>query len=299
MHDIYIFATVRTAIGTFGGSLKDSRPVELGEIVARAAIAGACIVPEAVDLAVFGQVIPTEPSDAYLARVAAISAGVPVTSPALTVNRLCGSGLQAIVSAAQSLMLGDGRLALAGGVEVMSRAPFFAPGVRWGRRMGDAQLVDGVNGALTDPFGHILTGVTAENVAERYGITREAQDAFAAESHRRAAAAIAAGYFNEQIVPVERVVRGKPVRFDQDEYVRPETTERRWRRCAPSSEGAARSLRAMRPASMTAQPQSCSRPVISSRRNNSSRWRDWSHMPCRRGAGLYGDRPGDSDTASA
>jgi acetyl-CoA C-acetyltransferase len=149
-----------------------------------------------------------------------VNAGVPQATPALTVNRLCGSGLQAIVSASQLLMLGDCEIALAGGTEVMSKAPYFAPSLRWGQRMGDGALVDGLNGTLSDPFGKFHMGVTAENVAARHGISRESQDALAAESHRRAAAAIEAGYFRDQIVPVEVLVRRKPVPFERDEHVR-------------------------------------------------------------------------------
>jgi acetyl-CoA C-acetyltransferase len=217
---IFIVGTGRTAVGTFGGTLKDTTPASLGEKVSRAAIARAGVDPTAIGQSVFGQVIPTEPADAYLARVIALGAGMPHDSGAFTVNRLCGSGLQAIVSAAQSLMLGDSDIALAGGVEVMSRAPYFAPGIRWGQRMGDSVLVDGLNGALTDPFGKILMGVTAENVAERHGVTREVQDALAVESHRRAAAAITAGHFRDQIVPIELEVGRKPILFERDEHVR-------------------------------------------------------------------------------
>jgi acetyl-CoA C-acetyltransferase len=220
MDTIFVVGTARTAIGTFGGSLKDATPAFLGETVSRAAIARAGVDPTAVGQSVFGQVIPTEPADAYIARVIAVRAGMPHDSAALTVNRLCGSGLQAIISAAQSLMLGDSDIALAGGVEVMSRAPYFAPSVRWGQRLGDCTLVDGLNGALTDPFGKILMGVTAENVAERHGVTREVQDALAVESHRRATAAITAGHFRDQIVPIELEVRRKPIIFDRDEHVR-------------------------------------------------------------------------------
>jgi acetyl-CoA C-acetyltransferase len=168
--------------------------------------------------------MPTEPADAYLARVVAVRAGVPVQTPAMTVNRLCGSGLQAIVSAAQAMRLGETDIALAGGAEVMSRVPFIATSVRWGKKMGDMTLIDGLTGALTDPFGNGLMGVTAENVAERYKVSREDQDAFALESHKRAAAAIAAGYFTDQIVPVELASRKEKKSFQTDEHVKPSTT---------------------------------------------------------------------------
>ena len=220
MTDVFLVSAARTAIGSFGGSLKDQRPGELGAHVAKAAIERAGIEASQVGNVVFGSVVQTEPRDAYVARIAAIVAGVPQESPALTVNRLCGSGLQAIISAAQSIMLGDNDIALGGGVEVMSRAPYFAQGVRWGQKMGDAALVDGLTGALTDPFQSIHMGVTAENVAARYGISREDQDALAFESQKRAANAIAEGRFRDQIVPVEVLVRRKPVAFDTDEFVR-------------------------------------------------------------------------------
>jgi acetyl-CoA C-acetyltransferase len=220
MVDVFIVAGARTAIGTFGGSFKDATPAFLGEMVSRAVIARAGMEPAAIAQAVFGQVIQTEPADAYIARVIAVRAGMPHESTALTVNRLCASGMQAILTAAQGLMLGDGDFALAGGVEVMSRAPYFAPDMRWGRRLGDGVMIDWLSGALNDPFGKILMGVTAENLADRHGITREAQDALAVESHRRAAAAIESGHFREQIIPIEMEVRRKVVRFECDEHVR-------------------------------------------------------------------------------
>lgn len=220
MTSIFAVAAKRTAIGSFGGSLRDADPGTLGSIVIRAALSDALVAPELVGQVMFGQVIPTAPRDAYVSRIAMIEAGIPKETPAMTVNRLCGSGLQAIVSAAQSLMLGDADIAVAGGVEVMSRAPFFAPSARWGQRMGDAMLIDGLNGALTDPFGQVLMGVTAENVAERYGISRTTQDEYALESQRRAAAAIAESRFVDQIVPVEIKQRGRSAIFDSDEYVR-------------------------------------------------------------------------------
>lgn len=220
MPDIFIVSGVRTAIGTFGGSLKDTPPSALGVATAKEAIARAGIPADAIGHAVYGQVLPSEPRDAYLSRVIAIEAGLPVTTPALTVNRLCGSGLQAIVSAAQSLLLGDCQIALAGGAESMSRTPFYLPTHRWGRKLGDAVLVDGLNEGLKDPFGKVLMGVTAENIAERHGIDRARQDAFAMESHRRAAAAIDEGRFVEQIVPITVGRRGRERVFQVDEHVR-------------------------------------------------------------------------------
>ncbi len=224
MNDVFIMSAVRTAIGTFGGALKESPPTDLATAVTRAALQRAGVDPARVGHVVFGQVIPTEPKDAYLARVAAVNAGIPIETPAMAVNRLCGSGLQAVLSAAQTLMLGDCDVAVGGGAENMSRAPFFAPSMRWGRKLGDAALVDALNGALSDPFGHGIMGVTAENVAARYAIDRAAQDATALESQRRAAAAIAAGYFVDQILPIDIKVRGKAAQFSVDEHVRGETT---------------------------------------------------------------------------
>ncbi len=224
MTDIFIVAAVRTAIGTFGGALRQFSPGDLGSLVTREVLRRAAADPEAVGHVVFGQVIPTAPQDAYLARIATLGAGLSTAVPALTVNRLCGSGLQAIVSAAQAIALGDCDVAVGGGSEVMSRAPFFAPAVRWGQKLGDAVLVDALNGALTDPFEKILMGVTAENVAARYDIGRERQDALALESQRRAAEAIAQGRFVGQIVPVPVTVKGTKVDFLVDEHLRPATT---------------------------------------------------------------------------
>lgn len=220
MTDIFLVSAARTAIGSFGGTLKDQKPGELASIPARAAIERAGIAPELVNNVVFGSVVVTEPRDAYVARIAAMGAGVPKEVPAMTVNRLCGSGLQAILSAAQSIMAGDGGIALAGGVDVMSRAAYYAPAVRWGSKMGNSELVDGLNGALTDPFNNILMGVTAENLADQYSITREEQDALALESQKRAARAIDNGYFVDQIVPVEIKTRKGVIHFATDEYVR-------------------------------------------------------------------------------
>ncbi|QGP80393.1 beta-ketothiolase BktB [Sphingobium sp. CAP-1] len=220
MTDVFLVSAARAAIGSFGGSLSDQKPGELAAHVAGAAIARAGIDAALVGQLVLGNVVACEPRDAYAARIAAIGAGLPQESPAHTVNRLCGSGLQAIISAAQAIMLGDCDVAIGAGAEIMSRAPYFLPAARWGQKMGDAQLQDGLTGALTDPFQAIHMGVTAENVAARYDISREAQDALALESQTRAANAINQGYFKEQIVPVEVMVRRKPVAFDTDEYVR-------------------------------------------------------------------------------
>ncbi|AMK25523.1 MULTISPECIES: acetyl-CoA C-acyltransferase family protein [unclassified Sphingobium] len=220
MTDVFLVSAARTAIGSFGGSLKDQKPGELAAHVAKAAIGRAGIDGSQIGNVVLGNVIPCEPRDAYAARIAAIGAGVPQESPAHSVNRLCGSGLQAIIAAAQSILLGDCEIALGAGAEIMSRAPYFLPAARWGQKMGDAVVQDGLIGALSDPFQGIHMGVTAENVAARYGISREDQDALAFESQKRAANAIAQGYFKDQIVPVEVLVRRKPVPFDTDEFVR-------------------------------------------------------------------------------
>lgn len=220
MTDVFLVSAARTAIGSFGGTLKDQKPGELAAHVAKAAIARAGIDAALVGNVVLGNVMHTEPRDAYAARIAAIGAGVPQESPAHAVNRLCGSGLQAIITAAQSIMLGDCEVALGAGAEIMSRAPYFALAMRWGQKMGDAALLDGLSGPLTDPFQAIHMGVTAENVAARYGISREQQDALAFESQRRAAHAIEQGYFRDQIVPIEVTNRRNTIFFDTDEFVR-------------------------------------------------------------------------------
>ncbi|OYW54300.1 MAG: acetyl-CoA acetyltransferase [Rhizobiales bacterium 12-68-15] len=222
--DVVFLSGARTAIGSFGGALKDVPPTTLGAHAAKAAIARAGIAGGDVEHVVFGNVIHTEARDMYLSRVAAMEAGVPKEAPALTVNRLCGSGLQAILSAAQSILLGDAQIALAGGAESMSRGGYLLPNARWGQRMGAATAVDMMLGVLNDPFGHGHMGVTAENVSARYDIPREQQDAAAVESHQRAARAIAAGHFKEQIAPFEIAGRKGTVIFDTDEHVRPEAT---------------------------------------------------------------------------
>ncbi|CAG4885643.1 beta-ketothiolase BktB [Paraburkholderia saeva] len=222
--EVVIVSGVRTAIGKFGGSLKDVPPTELAALVVREVLARAKVTGDQVGHVVFGNVIATEPKDMYMARVAAINGGVSEAAPALTVNRLCGSGLQAIISAAQAILLGDADVAIGGGAESMSRAPYITPDARFGVRMGDAHLIDMMLGALNDPFHTVPMGITAENIAQKYGITREQQDALAVESHRRAARAIAEGRFKEQIVPVTRRVKGKEMSFDTDEHVRPDVS---------------------------------------------------------------------------
>jgi len=224
MNDVVISSAARTAIGSFGRSLRDVPPTKLGATAARAAIDRAQIVPEQVDQVVFGNVFHTAPEDHYLARVVGIGAGIPKESPALTVNRLCGSGLQAIVTAAQMIQTGEAEVAVAGGAESMSRGAYWMQNARWGARMGDASLVDSVVGALTDPFNDIHMGVTAENLAKSHGISREAQDQFALESHRRAIAAIEAGRFDAEIVPIELRTRKGTVEFTVDEHARPDVS---------------------------------------------------------------------------
>jgi acetyl-CoA C-acetyltransferase len=220
MSDVVISSAARTAIGSFGRSLRDVPPTELGATAGRAAVERAGLDGTQVDQVVFGNVIHTSPEDHYLARVVGINAGIPKESPAMTVNRLCGSGLQAIASAAQIIQTGDAEVVLAGGAESMSRGAYWMENARWGARMGDASLVDSVVGALTDPFDKIHMGVTAENLAKSHGISREEQDAFALESHRRALAAIAAGRFEKEIVPVEVKTRKRTVEFKVDEHAR-------------------------------------------------------------------------------
>ena len=220
----YILSAVRTAIGAFGGSFMTKEPNELGSVVAAEAMARAGVAPRQIGHVVFGNVIPTGPKDAYLARISAMNAGIPQEVPAMTLNRLCGSGVQAIISAAQNIMLGDASVALAGGAEVMSRAPHYLQVARFGQKMGDAGLVDGLMGVLTDPFGNGIMGITAENVAQKYGISREDQDAFALESQRRTAAAMSAGHFRTQILAVEVTAGRRQLTIDTDEHPKPETT---------------------------------------------------------------------------
>jgi acetyl-CoA C-acetyltransferase len=220
MTDIFIVAGARTAIGTFGGSLAGFRPAELGAIVIREALDRAGLQGSDVEAVVLGTVVPTQPKDMYASRVAAVTAGVPIEAPAMNVNRLCGSGLQAIVSAAQGIALGEQAIAIGAGAEVMSGALRVMESTRNGQKMGDLVLQDMMLGALHDPFETIHMGVTAENVAARCSISREDQDALAVESHKRAAQAIAQGYFKDQIVPVEVKTRKGVVAFETDEHVR-------------------------------------------------------------------------------
>ena len=218
--EVVAVSAVRTAIGTFGGSLKDIPPTELGALVVRESLARTRVAGADVGHVVFGHVVNTEPRDMYLSRVAAINGGCGEGTPAFNVNRLCGSGLQAIISAAQTILLGDADIAIGGGAENMSRAPYADLTARWGARMGDAKLVDMMVGALHDPFHNIHMGVTAENIAAKWGISREDQDRLAVESHQRAERATAAGYFKEQIVPVTLKSRKGDTLFTVDEHFR-------------------------------------------------------------------------------
>jgi acetyl-CoA C-acetyltransferase len=222
--EVFIVGAARTAIGTFGGTLKDVPLSSLATTAIRAALERAGVAPDQVAHVAMGNVIPTEPRDAYLGRVAAMDAGIPKEAPAFNVNRLCGSGLQAIVSVAQSLLLGDAEIAVGAGAESMSRGAYLLPSQRWGARMGNAEVLDYMLTILHDPFQNIHMGVTAENVAERYGITREMQDQLALLSQQRAARAIAEGRFKSQIVPVEIRTRKGVTLFDTDEHVRGDTT---------------------------------------------------------------------------
>ena len=222
--DIYVIGAARTAIGTFGGGLKDVPLSQTATTAVREALKRSGADAATVGHLVMGTVVPTEPRDAYLSRVAAIDAGLPQAAPAFNVNRLCGSGLQAILMAAQSLHAGDADVAIGAGAESMSRGAYLVPSARWGARMGDVQMLDYVIGALHDPFHKIHMGITAENVAEQEGITREMQDALALESQQRAARAIAEGRFKSQIVPVEIAGRKGTVLFDTDEHVRTDVT---------------------------------------------------------------------------
>ena len=224
VREVVVVSGARTAIGGYGGSLQDIPPTKLAATCVKEAVSRAGIDAAEVGQVVFGNIIHTDSHDHYLARVAALEGGLTQETPALTLNRLCGSGLQAIISAAQCIMLGDTDAAVAGGAENMSRSPYFVPSARWGARMNDAKMVDAMVGALSDPFEDYHMGVTAENVAKKYGITREDQDTLAVESHTRAAKAVEKGYFKEQIVPVEIRVKRDTVMFDSDETVRADAT---------------------------------------------------------------------------
>ena len=232
--ELFVLSGARTAIGKYGGGLAAVPPCDLAAAMVREAVRRAGVEPTAVGHCVFGNVIHTEPRDMYLGRVAAVNGGLPVETPAFTVNRLCGSGLQAIVSAAQAIALGDAEVAVAGGAESMSRGQYWVPGLRWGQRMRDGAVIDAMVGALTDPFDGCHMGVTAENVAADYHVSREEQDALAAESHRRAAAAAAAGYFAEQITPVEVPGRKGTTTVDADEHIRRGVTEADLARLRPA-----------------------------------------------------------------
>ena len=223
---IVILSGARTAIGSFGGSLAAIPPITLAADVTRAALDRAAVAPDRIGQVVFGHVINTEPRDMYLSRVAMLQAGIPHTTPAMNVNRLCGSGAQAIVSAAQALMLGDADFAVAGGAESMSRAPYAVPSARFGAKMGDQKMLDMMTGALTCPMGTGHMGVTAENVAAEHDISRQQQDEFALESQRRAADAIASGHFRDQIVPVEIRTRKGVAQFDTDEHPKETSLEK-------------------------------------------------------------------------
>ena len=224
MTNVVISSAARTAVGSYGKSLKDVPTTELGAIAARAALERAQIAPEAVDHVVFGNVIHTRPEDMYMARVVGMKAGIPKETPAYTVNRLCGTGVQSIVSAAQAIQTGEAQIALAGGAESMSRGPYWVPDARWGSKMGPAPMIDPVMGGLTDPFSSVLMGVTAEKLAEQMSITRDEQDAFAVESHRRAFTAREAGVFDGEVVPVPVKVKRETVEFTRDEHIRPDAS---------------------------------------------------------------------------
>lgn len=220
MKDVVILSGVRTAIGEYGGSLKSIAPTDLAAKVVHEAVSRAQIDPSEIGHLVFGNVIHGESRDMYLARVAAINGGLLQHTSALTVNRLCGSGLQAIISASQTILLGDTQAAIAGGAESMSRAGFLLPALRWGQRMSDSLAIDMMVGALTDPFDNIHMGITAENIAEKWHITRDQQDQFSVESHRRATQAIKNGYFKDQIVPIEIIANKEKILFNTDEHPR-------------------------------------------------------------------------------
>lgn len=220
MRNVVVLSGVRTAIGDYGGALKEQPPTHLATTVVQAVLARTDIDPNQIGHLVAGHVIPTEAQDMYLARVAALAAGLPQKIAALTLNRICGSGLQAIISAAQAILLGDTEAAIATGAESMSRGGYLLPALRWGQRMQDSKVIDLMVGALTDPFDRIHMGITAENIAKKWNITREQQDQFALESHQRAIHAIHSGYFQEQIVPIKITTREGTVLFDTDQHPR-------------------------------------------------------------------------------
>ena len=231
--EVVVVSGVRTPIGTFGGSLKDIAPTELAAQVVRESLKRASVEGSEVGHVVFGHVVNTEPKDMYLSRVAAINGGCAEGTPAYNVNRLCGSGLQAIVSASQSILLGDCDIAVGGGAENMSRAPYASLNMRWGARMGDTKMVDMVVGALHDPFHTVHMGVTAENIAAKWGITREDQDRLAVESHNRAERAITAGYFKSQILPILLKSKKGDVSYETDEHYRPNCVDPKYMGIGP------------------------------------------------------------------
>jgi acetyl-CoA C-acetyltransferase len=232
--EIVVLGAVRTGIGKFGGGLKDVPPTVLAAKVVQESVKRSGITPDSVGHVVFGNVIYTDQKDMYLSRVAAVRGGLPVSTPALTLNRLCGSGLQAIVTASDIIYRGQCDAAVAGGVECMSRAPYWMPSMRWGARLNDANAFDALVGALTDPFESVHMGITAENIARRFNVSREAQDCLAVESHKRAVAAIQAGHFIEQIVPIEVKVKGGTTQFAQDESPRADATRENLARLKPA-----------------------------------------------------------------
>lgn len=220
MREVWVTSAVRTAVGDFGGSLKDVPPIDLGTTVVKAALDKGGAVAEQVGHLAFGHVVHTEARDMYLSRVVALNSGLPQTTAAFNVNRLCGSGLQAIISASQAILLGDTEMAVGGGAEAMSRGGYLSEAMRFGARMGDTKVTDMMVGALTDPFGRMHMGVTAENVAKKFDISRDDQDALAVESHKRAIRAQEEGRFSDQIVPVVIKTRKGEVTFDTDEHPR-------------------------------------------------------------------------------
>jgi acetyl-CoA C-acetyltransferase len=274
--EVFVIGAVRTAIGRFGGTLKDVPLTSLATATVRGALEHAGVSPLQVGHVVMGNVIPTEARDAYLSRVAAIESGIPNTTPAFNVNRLCGSGLQAIISGAQAILLGDAEVAVCGGAESMSRSPYLVPAARWGARMGDSALVDYMVAVLHDPFEAIHMGVTAENVAARYGVTREMQDQLAVESQQRAARAIAAGRFKSQIVTVEAPVGKGSVRFDTDESVRGDVTLDQLSKMQPVFKPGGLVTAGNASGSMTARRLSCWLPARMSGRPISNPWLGWS-----------------------
>ncbi|MBA2505832.1 MAG: acetyl-CoA C-acyltransferase, partial [Thermoleophilaceae bacterium] len=224
MTEVVISSAARTAVGSYGKSLRGVAPTDLGATAVSTALERANVAPESVNQVVFGNVIHTAPEDMYMARVVGMKAGIPKEVPAFTVNRLCGTGVQSIISAAQTIETGEADTVVAGGAESMSRGPYWMKDARWGARMGETKMIDPVVGGLTDPFGSIHMGVTAENLADSHSISREEQDEFALESHRRALAAIEGGRFGEEIVAVPVKVKKDTVDFDQDEHVRPDAS---------------------------------------------------------------------------